>query len=209
MNFFKLTWKYLLLSVILLILVIILSFLLQWDNRPDWLKDSGDGWVKALLIVFGFSAILSITIGGMVAANKVAPRYKSINQQFAVYRILRHGIAWALGIVVGSLFNGTIMNMNGYGQGILSATVLTFTLWGVMIKKINFSKSRSKPEKLLVRLFKTDLILSLIAGIVALFLILFWFAKGEPNYLKWATYAFTFQLAYLSVLFFFTKYYLK
>jgi len=99
--------------------------------------------------------------------------------------------------------------MNGYGQGILTATAIIFALWGIMIKKINFSKSRSEPEKILTTLFKTDLILSFLAGIVAVFFVLFWFAKGEPNYLRWATYAFSFQLAYLAVLFFFIKYYVK
>jgi len=106
MTFIKLTWKYLLASVGIVIIAVILSLLLEWDNKPEWVKELGDGWIKALIVISYITGIILPIIGGMVAANKIAPRLKSINQKFALYRTIRHVIAWILGFVVGVLLNG-------------------------------------------------------------------------------------------------------
>lgn len=203
MSFLKEIWKYVVASVILGSLAFAMGMLSEVSDKPQWVSNFISGWgqISFLILIFSGSAI--IVIGGAVAGFKRFPKFKKDIREYALYRIIGSAVPWVLGYLVAELLKGEIVYEKELVQGIFTGSSVVLALSGVLLGIARFSPKEKTPEEILTSIFKLHLILSVIAGLVTIFVLLFWYAKGDSKFLFWATFTFSVQLGYVLTFIFF------
>ena len=200
MEFLRASWKYLVASAVLIGLGISLPIFGQ--------RYFSGSWVGILSLVIIMIGLIVMSIGGAIVTIRKFPQFKSAIVERYAYRIIGVMIM-PLGYVCSLLFNGPIAYEKELAQGILTASSVLMALSGVLLTIARFPKTKPGPQDIMYRLFRGTLIFSLLAGFVAMFLVLFWYAKATSGFLEWAGFSFFVQLGYVLLFLFFPKYYTK
>lgn len=161
-------------------------------------------WV--LVLGWGFTILSFVVVP--IAMMRAFPQNK-MAKEFSVFQILKLLVPFMLGIILFLLLRGPIAHEKELAGGILTASSIVLALSGVLLGIARFSAVKKTPEEILAGTFKLVLIFSVIAGLITIFLSLFWYAKGTSGFLEWAAVAFGTQLGYVLIFLFFPKYYLR
>ena len=162
-------------------------------------------WVLTLLLVF---LLMLIPISFGILAARRFPKHTSTIARYTVYLSLSTIIPLGLGYLMSLLFKGPITHEKELVQGILTVSSILLALNGVMLRLAKFPEDNETPEGLIAGCFRANLVFSLLAGLVTIFLALAWFANGTPNLIQWATFGLFVQLGCLLVFLLFPRYYL-
>ena len=133
----------------------------------------------------------------------------SLKRQFIAVRVLGFVIPFPIGLALGWLLLAPLVHEKDFVQGIFTASSVLIGLSGVLLGIVRFPRYANIAEKLLAGTFKAMLILSLVFGLLTIFLSLSWYAKAGFDFLRYAVMSFGCQLGYILVFLFFPKYYLR
>jgi c-di-AMP phosphodiesterase-like protein len=200
MKFFKASWRYLIVFVVLTIIGILLLTIYQEENNS--------GWIKPLSVIILLFALFILNLGLRAALIKQFPKSKQFTSERFNYRFVQLLVA-PIGFMLGMLFSGTIVYEKEFAEGILTASSVLMALSGVLLTIARFPRTKSELQNINNSIIRSTLLLSLFAGFACMFLVLFWFAKVESSFLEWAGLTFFIQFGYVILFLFFPKYYIK
>jgi len=202
-------WKYLLLSAICICLAILLE-VGKAHSWPHLLAGFYAGpWLDILFIALVISNFVFISVGAVAVGIKEFPEHKSAHIEHGRRMIISMVVTIVLGYSISKLFTTPIVYEKEFAEGIITASSVVTALSGALLAIARFPATKPSLGHMLASSFKLNLIVSLIAGPVTLFLILFWYAKATPSLLQWAVFSFAYQLLNVLIFLFFPKYYLK
>jgi hypothetical protein len=202
-------WKYLLSSAICACLVLLL-ILGRENSWPRWLGGFyASPWLDILFVALVISGLVLIRVGAVSVGIKKFPEYKRAHIENGRRMIIGTVVSAVLGFSISKLFSTPMVYEKEFAEGIMTASSVVIALSGALLAIARFPTTKPTVEDIVASSFKVSLIVSLIAGLVTLFLILFWYAKATPSLLQWAVFPFAFQLLSVMVFLFFPKYYLK
>jgi hypothetical protein len=202
-------WKYLLLSAICICLAIllILGKVNSWPHLFAGFYASP--WLDVLILALFFSNVVFISVGTVAVGIKKFPEHKGAHIEHGSRRIIGIAVSIVLGYSVSKLFSTPMVYEKEFAEGIMTASSVVIALSGALLAIAKFPATELSVEDIVASSFKLNLIVSLIAGLVTLFLILFWYAKATPSLLQWAVFSFAIELGNVMIFLFFPKYYLK
>jgi hypothetical protein len=147
-----------------------------------------------------------ITVG--ILAAKRYPRLFPAVRKHVLFRSLGTIVPLVLGYIVSQVFKSPIVYEKELTQGILTASSILLALNGVMLRLAKFPDEDRIVEAITAWQLRVNLLLSLLAGLITIFLALAWFAHGTPNLIEWATFGLFVQLGYLLIFLLLPRYYL-
>jgi uncharacterized membrane protein len=208
-DFLRAMRKYLLLSAICFCLVILLA-LGKENSWPHLLAGFYESpWLEVLIIALVISSFVFISVGGVAMGIKKFPEHKSAHIEHGRRMVIGMAVSMVLGYSISKLFSTPMVYEKEFAEGIMTASSVVTALSAALLAIAKFPATERSVEDILASSFKFNLIVSLIAGLVTLFLILFWYAQATPSLLQWAVFSFTVALLNVIVFLFFPKYYPK
>ena len=172
-----------------------MSYLTMLRVLPLWMHFLGYG------LMLLASVVPAIVLWGEPAKRRPV-------REASVFFILSRTLPFFGGLVLTLLFTGPVIYERELAQGILTCSSVLFALSSVLLGIARFSTSKNELEDLSADLVKAVLFFSLAAGLVCMFLVLFWYAKGDLGLLKWSCLSFFTQVGYVLTFLCFPKYYL-
>jgi hypothetical protein len=175
---------------------------------PQWYIFLVGDRAHILVPLFILTAFVTFLIGTSVAMIRKFPKVKSV-KECVIFRGLNSIIPCVIGFGIAYLLSDPIAFPNEYAMGIIIISGLLLALSSVFLSIAKFSAKKETPEVLLDDTLKRYLIMSFLFGIIAIVLVLFWYAKGNFDLLWWATCFLGFQLGFVLIFLFFPKYYVR
>jgi small-conductance mechanosensitive channel len=166
-------------------------------------------WLDVLFVALLISNFTFLSVGTVTVAIKRFPKYRSGYIEQGRMMIIGTAASVLLGYSISKLLSTPIVYEKEFASGIMTASSVVIALSAALFAIAKFPATERGVEDYLANPFKISLIVSLIAGLVTLFLTLFWYAKDIPSLLQWALFSFAYQLLSVMVFLFFPKYYAK